>query len=71
MPIFSKPVFPPATNSCHTGSIEGKVIYRADAEHPWLVAMPASSAAMWLAGILGQSENPTMIETVERLHGDI
>ncbi len=71
MPIFSKPVFPPATNSRHTGSIEGKVIYRADAEHPWLVAVPASAAAMWLAGILGKTETPTMIEAVERLHSNI
>ena len=36
-----------------------------------LVALPASAAAMWLAGILGKAETPTMIEAVERLHSDI
>ena len=36
-----------------------------------LVALPASAAAMWLAGILGKTETPTMIEAVERLHSDI
>ena len=35
-----------------------------------LFALPASAAAMWLAGVLGKRESKEMIEAVEQLHGD-
>ena len=34
----SKRVLPPAANTSPTGSIEGRVVYRADAERPWRYA---------------------------------
>jgi SSS family transporter len=36
-----------------------------------LIALPASAAAMWLAGMLAKAESPTKIEAVEQLHRDI
>ena len=35
-----------------------------------LLALPASTLAMWLAGTFGRSETPTMIDAVERLHAE-